>query len=337
MRIVFAGSPLTALPALQYLLESPHEVVGVLSRPDAPRGRGRKLQTSEVSKYAKSCQLPLFQPLSLKNNPEIEETLRDLSPDLGVVVAYGALLPQNILNIPRYGWINIHFSLLPRWRGAAPVQRAVQAGDAETGISVFNLEPTLDTGSIYATLRYEIPKDSSAGQILEDLSKLAVKPLETSLEKIIAGTPPDPQAQTGISYASQLTVAEGQIDWTRDAASISAHIRGFTPNPGAWTRLGDLRLKVGVLLNGPSFPQDFSALSPGEIFPTRHEVWVGTGTDPVCLGTVAPAGKKHMSAEDWARGAHLGPGMSFDKGAQTCESNQEFSEAASEMTNGGKD
>lgn len=292
-------------------MDSPHEVVGVLSRPDAPRGRGRKLQSSAVAQYAQAQQLPLYQPPSLKNNPEAAATLQDMSPDLGVVVAYGAILPQNILDIPRYGWINIHFSLLPRWRGAAPVQRAIQAGDTETGVSVFNLEATLDTGAIYATLHYDIPPQASAGEVLEALSELAIHPLEIALEKIVAGTPPDSQAQTGVSYAPPLTVAEGQIDWIQSAARIAAQIRGFTPNPGAWTVLGDKRVKIGMLAADPDFPREAVELIPGQIFPTRHEVWVGTGSTPVCLGTVAPAGKKQMLAVDWARGARLEFGTCF--------------------------
>lgn len=295
-------------------MNSPHEVVGVLSRPDAPRGRGRKLHASEVAQYAQEHHLPLYQPRSLKNNPTAATTLRDLSLDLGVVVAYGAILPPEILEIPRYGWINIHFSLLPRWRGAAPVQRAIQAGDTETGVTVFNLEPTLDTGSIYATLRYDIPPTASAGEVLEALSELAISPLEIALDKIVAGTPPDPQAQTGISYAPQLSVTEGRIDWTQNAEAIDAHIRGFTPNPGAWTTLSGLRFKIGVLASGADFPQQAMELGPGQIFPTRQAVWVGTGSTPVCLGTIAPAGKKYMLASDWARGARLEFGMSFDLG-----------------------
>ncbi|NMW62041.1 methionyl-tRNA formyltransferase [Mobiluncus mulieris] len=314
MRIIFAGSPAPALPTLEYLVDSSHEVVGVLSRPDAPRGRGRKLQASAVAQYAQEHHLPLYQPRSLKNDSTIATILRNLSPDLGVVVAYGAILPLEILKIPRYGWINLHFSLLPRWRGAAPVQRAVQAGDTETGVTVFNLEPTLDTGSIYAKLRYNIPPNASAGEVLEDLSELAISPLEISLDKIVAGTPPDPQAQTGISYAPQLSVAEGQIDWTQNSEAISAHIRGFTPNPGAWTILSGLRFKIGVLASGAEFPRQAMELAPGQIFPTRQGVWVGTGSTPVCLGTIAPAGKKHMPAVDWARGARLEFGMNFDLG-----------------------
>lgn len=313
MRIIFAGSPAVALPALQHLVDSTHDVT-VLSRPDAPRGRGRKLYPSEVANYAQNHALPLYQPASLKNNTEAETYLREFSPDLGVVVAYGALIPQRVLDIPQHGWINVHFSLLPRWRGAAPVQRAIEAQDTTTGVTVFRLEATLDTGPIYATATYRIPPQYSAGQVLTALSELALQPLDVALEKIATGTTPQPQSQTGITYASQLKVAEGKIDWTQDATKIRDHIRGFTPNPGAWTQLGDLRLKVGVPRTDAEPTLDSLNLQPAEILSTRHELWVGTGSTPVCLGLLAPAGKKHMEATDWARGARLQPGAHFATG-----------------------
>lgn len=316
MRIVFAGSPDAALPTLRYLLDSSHEVVGVLSRPDAPKGRGRKPHPSAVSQFAVEHDLPLYQPKSLKNNPDAEAMIREMAPDLGVVVAYGAILPQNILDLPTHGWINIHFSLLPRWRGAAPVQRALETGDKETGITVFQLDLALDTGPVYATLPVAIPNEASAGELLTVLGNLAEVPLETALTKITSGTPPTPQTEDGVTYAPQLTASEGQIDWTKDATLIDGHIKGFTPSPGAWTLLGDLRLKVGVLAQNPEVTMPLQTLSPGEIFLTRHEVWVGTGTHPVCLDTVAPAGKKHMTADAWARGARLEAGMTFSSPKQ---------------------
>lgn len=313
MRLVFAGSPQVALPSLEYLLESSHEVLAVLSRPDAPCGRGRKLNASPVSQRAQAAGLELYQPHSLRDNPEAVQYLRQLQPDLGVVVAYGAILPPEILEIPRFGWINIHFSLLPRWRGAAPVQRGIEAGDETGGITVFRLEAGLDTGPVYANLPYTFPPQDSAGQVLEELSLLSPQVLATSLEKIAADLEPEPQTEDGVTYAAQLHPLQGEIDWARPALEIANHVRGFTPSPGAWTLWRGHRMKVGVFdLEAqpqacPSLAQ--AQLQPGQIFSTRRAVWVGTGTEPLCLTTVAPAGKKHLHAVDWARGAHLEPGM----------------------------
>ena len=311
MRIVFAGSPQVALPVLEYLDQSAHDLVAVLSRPDAPSGRGRKLAPSPVSSYATQHDLMLYQPKSLKHNSEAVTILRDLQPDLGVIVAYGAILPTDILEIPKFGWINIHFSLLPRWRGAAPVQRALQAGDTQTGVTVFQLEPALDTGPIYATCSYAVPESTAAGDVLDDLAELSVKPLEQALLMVERGVAPEPQADTGITYASPLHPAEGEIDWCAPGDTIANHIKGFTPSPGAWTMWQESRMKLGVLETNPSVTMPIPPLEPGKIFATRHEVWVGTGSTPVCLGTVAPAGKKPMPAEAWARGAHLESSAKF--------------------------
>lgn len=311
MRIVFAGSPQAALPVLTYLEQSAHDLVAVLSRPDAPSGRGRKLAQSPVSSYAAQHDLMLYQPTTLKNNTEAATFLRDLQPDLGVIVAYGAILPADILEIPKFGWINIHFSLLPRWRGAAPVQRALQAGDTHTGVTVFQLEPALDTGPIYATCSYVVPESATAGDVLLELAELSVRPLEQALSMIEQGVAPEPQADTGITYASPLHPSEGEIDWSAPGDTIANHIRGFTPSPGAWTMWQKSRMKLGVLESNPPVTMPIPPLEPGQIFTTRHEVWVGTGTAPVCLGNVAPAGKKPMPAEAWARGAHLESSAKF--------------------------
>lgn len=311
MRIVFAGSPQAALPVLTYLEQSAHDLVAVLSRPDAPSGRGRKLAQSPVSSYAAQHDLMLYQPTTLKNNTEAATFLRDLQPDLGVIVAYGAILPADILEIPKFGWINIHFSLLPRWRGAAPVQRALQAGDTHTGVTVFQLEPALDTGPIYATCSYVVPESATAGDVLLELAELSVRPLEQALSMIEQGVAPEPQADTGITYASPLHPSEGEIDWSAPGDTIANHVRGFTPSPGAWTMWQKSRMKLGVLESNPPVTMPIPPLEPGQIFTTRHEVWVGTGTAPVCLGNVAPAGKKPMPAEAWARGAHLESSAKF--------------------------
>ncbi len=311
MRIVFAGSPQAALPVLTYLEQSAHDLVAVLSRPDAPSGRGRKLAQSPVSSYAAQHDLMLYQPKTLKNNTEAATFLRDLQPDLGVIVAYGAILPADILEIPKFGWINIHFSLLPRWRGAAPVQRALQEGDTQTGVTVFQLEPALDTGPIYATCSYEVPESATAGDALLELAELSVRPLEQALSMIERGVAPEPQADTGVTYAPPLHPSEGEIDWSAPSDTIANHIRGFTPSPGAWTMWQESRVKLGVLESNPPLTMPIPPLEPGQIFTTRHEVWVGTGSAPVCLGNVAPAGKKPMPAEAWARGAHLESSAKF--------------------------
>lgn len=309
MRIVFAGSPESALPVLTHLVASPHEVLAVLSRPDAPRGRGRKVAASPVAACAAQNLLPLYQPPKLKQNAEAQSYLRRLEPDLGVVVAYGALLPPEILEIPRYGWINVHFSLLPRWRGAAPVQRALQAGDTTTGITIFRLEEALDTGPVYATRTFEIPPTCTAGQMLDILAQASVDPLDEALDIIERGIKPTAQSNTGVTYAKPLNTSEGEVDWNQPAAEIVNHVRGFTPAPGAWTIFEETRLKLGVPQLETETELPAVNLSPGELFTTRHQVWVGTGTVPLCLGTVGPAGRKHMTAEAWARGVTLESGM----------------------------
>lgn len=283
----------------------------MLSRPDAPQGRSKKLVPSEISAYALEAGLNLLRPVSLRP-AEVADQIRELAPDLGIVVAYGALIPPEILSIPRYGWINVHFSALPRWRGAAPVQRALMAGDEDIAIDIFQLEAGLDTGPIWAEERFEIRPEHHAGSLLAELAAAAPALLDRALQAIVNGENPRPQSGE-VTLAPMLKVPEGQIDWRLSQREIAGKLRGFYPNPGAWTLDPQgRRLKVGPPTPPANpLPSDMPALAPGQLYATKKALWVGTGDQPLQLGTVAPAGKQHMEAAAWARGARLEAGAKF--------------------------
>lgn len=306
MRIVFAGTPAPALPSLQRLLDSPrHEVIAVLTRPDAAAGRRGRTAPSEVARLAQDAGVPVLRP-ARPNSPEFVSELSALAPDCCAVVAYGALLGDPLLAVPRHGWVNLHFSLLPAWRGAAPVQAAIGAGDTETGATTFRIERDLDTGPVYGVLTETIRDRDSAGDLLGRLAEAGAELLEATLDGIAAGTlNAVPQPAEGVSTAPKITVEGARVRWDLPAHVVDRRIRAVTPAPGAWTMVGDLRLKLG-----PVTP-DISAehLPPGEIVADRTGVWVGTGTAPVVLGRVQPPGKKEMAAADWARGARLDDGI----------------------------
>ncbi|MFC7463702.1 methionyl-tRNA formyltransferase [Brachybacterium sp. GCM10030252] len=306
MRLLFAGTPEAALPSLRTLLDSHHDVVGVLTRADAPAGRGRKLTPSPVKSLALEAGVPVLTPATLRDE-DTQQQIRELAPDAAPVVAYGNLVPPAALSIPAHGWLNLHFSLLPAWRGAAPAQRAVLAGQRETGMSVFRLEQGLDTGDVIATARTSIGEYETSGELLARMAEEGADLLLSALDALEAGTATlTPQDDSLATHAAKLTTAEARIDWTRPADEVSAHIRGMSPHPGAWTVLAGSRLKVLGLEAPPEHPP----VPPGRIETTRRQVLVGTGTDVVALATVAPAGKRPMRAADWARGAALGEGSS---------------------------
>lgn len=302
MRILFAGTPAPALPSLRRLIDSPrHEVVAVLTRPDAAAGRRGRPAPSPVAALAAEAGIPVLRP-PRPNGPEFVAELRDLAPECCAVVAYGALLGADLLALPRHGWVNLHFSLLPAWRGAAPVQAAIAAGDAVTGATTFRIEPDLDTGPVYGVLTETIRPGDTAGDLLERLADSGAGLLESTLDGIADGAlTAVPQPPDGISLAPKITVEQARVRWDLPATIVERRIRAVTPAPGAWTMIGDLRVKLGPVTVDAGGPP----LTPGQVSVDRSAVRVGTGSDPVRLGWLQPPGKKPMPAADWARGARL--------------------------------
>lgn len=302
MRLLFAGTPEVALPSLDALLDSPHEVVAVLTRPDAPAGRGRRLTPSPVRVRAEEAGVPVLTPRTLRD-PDVLARIAALDVDLAPVVAYGALLPRDALEVPRHGWVNLHFSLLPAWRGAAPVQHAVLHGDEVTGASTFRIEEGLDTGPVYGTLTETVGPRDTSGDLLERLARAGATLLRATVDGIADGTlVPVPQGTDGVSHAPRLTADDARVRWEHPALAVDRRVRACTPAPGPWTTLPDgARLKLGPV----RLRADLEALPPGSVRVSRDGVVVGTGTHPVELGEVAPAGKRMMTAADWARGARL--------------------------------
>lgn len=297
MRLVFAGTPEPAAAALERLIASDHEVVAVLTRPDARRGRGRTLHPSPVKALALEHGIEVLTPESLTRDDAIREQLTALAPDAIPVVAYGNLIPADMLDIPAHGWVNLHFSLLPKWRGAAPVQAAIAAGDEVTGATTFRIDEGLDTGDILDTLETVIGEAETSGELLERLAYAGADLLVETMGAFEAGTAdPTPQPEEG-TYAHKINPADARVDWNQPAAVIDRGIRAHTPAPGAWTMRGDDRFKLG-----PVTPTGEGALAPGEAAFGKNEVLVGTAGGDVRLGTIQPPGKKMMNAADWARG-----------------------------------
>ncbi|WP_019146551.1 methionyl-tRNA formyltransferase [Aeromicrobium massiliense] len=307
MRLVFAGTPDTALPALEALVASRHEVVAVVTRPDAPSGRGRRLEESPVAARARELGIEVLKPAK-PSDPAFMDRLRELEPDCCPVVAYGALLKQDALDVPQHGWINLHFSVLPNWRGAAPVQWSLMAGDEVTGATVFRIVQELDAGPVLGVITERIRDTDTAGDLLARLADGGARLLVDALDHVEDGDiSPIAQQEEGVSYAPKLTTGDARVDWTRPAFAIDRQVRGCTPAPGAWTMLeqGDdepLRIKLG-----PVTVSDERTLEPGRLSVGKREVRVGTGTTDVVLGELQAHGKKRMVAADWGRGVSLGP------------------------------
>lgn len=283
----------------------------MLTRPDAAAGRRGKPEPSPVAREALDRGIPLLRP-SRPNSAEFIAELSELAPDCCAVVAYGALLRDGLLAVPPQGWINLHFSLLPAWRGAAPVQAAIAAGDSITGASTFQIEPSLDSGPIYGVVTETIRPTDTAGELLERLAVSGAALLSTTLDGIADATlTPVPQPADGVSIAPKITVEQARVRWDLPALVVDRRIRAVTPNPGAWTLLGDLRIKLGPVqvAEACAMPGPPEPLPPGAIHVGRKSVWVGTGSDPVRLGQIQPPGKKLMNAVDWARGARLDPAL----------------------------
>lgn len=301
MRLVFAGTPEVALPALEAFVSSRHEVIAVLTRPEARSGRGRQRHPSAVAVRAGELGIPVLTP-DRPADPDFVERLRTLAPDCCPVVAYGALLPQKLLDIPSYGWINLHFSVLPAWRGAAPVQRAVLAGDSVTGATTFRIVRELDAGPVLGTLTEQIRPTDTAGDLLDRLARAGAPLLVDTIDHLETGDVREvAQAEAEVSYAAKIEVDDARIRWDEPAFAVDRRIRACTPAPGAWTTLDGQRFKVGPVREAP----EVSGLAPGELDVRRRDVHVGTATHPVALGAVQPPGKRSMDAVAWARGARL--------------------------------
>ncbi|MCF2710188.1 MAG: methionyl-tRNA formyltransferase [Schaalia hyovaginalis] len=310
MRIVFAGTPAPAVPVLRGLIGSDHEVVAVLTRPPARKGRGRALSPSPVGELAAEAGLEVIEASNFKD-AEIRDRVRRLGADLGVVVAYGALIPAEVLEMPAHGWINLHFSDLPQYRGAAPVQWAILRGETRTASSVFQLEAGLDSGPVFSRLPVDIGHET-AGQLLDRMAELGVGQVLEVVDAIEAGSAvavPQDEGE-GLIRARRLSVQDGFIDFLSSAAEVDRRIRALSPNPGAWTVLPDgKRLKLGAVT-----VSDEDGPEPGIVEAAKRCVRVGCGIGSVELGRVAPAGKGWMEASAWARGARLAPGARLGRG-----------------------
>ena len=307
MRLLFAGTPEPAVESLRAILDSHHEVAAVLTRPDAPVGRGRRMVASPVAALAREAGIETLTPRTPKD-PQFVARLRDLDVDCAPVVAYGGLIPPQALVVPRHGWVNLHFSLLPAWRGAAPVQHAVLAGDEITGASVFRLEEGLDTGPVYGMVTQTIAAHDTSGALLERLARSGAGLLVATLDGIESGhVAAEPQPADGVSHAPKIDVDDARVDWHAPALRVDRLVRACTPAPGAWTTLRGERLKLGPVridLDPAAAASSASPLAPGQV-DVGSSVRVGTATVPVVLGEVQPAGKRRMAATDWARGARL--------------------------------
>ncbi|WP_116205170.1 methionyl-tRNA formyltransferase [Amycolatopsis circi] len=304
MRLVFAGTPEPAVPSLRALIESErHEVVAVVTRPDAQAGRGRKVLRSPVGALADEHGIEVLTP-ARAGDPAFLARLRELEPDVCPVVAYGALLPQSALDIPAHGWVNLHFSLLPAWRGAAPVQAAIRAGDEMTGASTFRIVKELDAGPVFGVVTETIGPEDTSGALLGRLAESGAHLLVSTVDGIEDGKlRAVEQPGEGMSYAPKVTVEDARVSFADPASAVDRHIRSVTPEPGAWAEFRGERFKLG-----PVTVLDEPGPRPGELVVERKRVLVGTATKPVRLGEVQAAGKKRMAATDWARGTRIDEG-----------------------------
>ncbi|KFU80095.1 methionyl-tRNA formyltransferase [Amycolatopsis lurida] len=304
MRLVFAGTPEPAVPSLRALLASEqHEVVAVVTRPDAQAGRGRRVVRSPIGALADEHGIEVLTPPKA-SDPAFLARLAEIAPDACPVVAYGALLPQAALDIPAHGWVNLHFSLLPAWRGAAPVQAAIRAGDEITGASTFRIVKELDAGPVFGVVTEQIADTDTAGELLARLAESGAKLLVSTMDGIADGTlRAVEQTGDGVTYAPKVTVEDARVSFADPATAVDRQIRAVTPEPGAWAEFRGERLKLG-----PVTVADEPGPPPGELVVERKRVLVGTASKPVRLGEVQAQGKKRMAATDWARGTRIEQG-----------------------------
>ena len=305
MKLVFAGTPEVALPSLQALLSSDHEIAAVITQPPAPSGRGRKVNPSPIEEFANAHDLVVLAPHSIS---DIDSELKRIRPDCIPVVAYGQLIPQELLSIPPLGWVNLHFSLLPSWRGAAPVQHAIWAGDQLTGATTFILDSGMDTGAVLGSVTEVIRPTDTAGELLDRLAHAGATLLRQSIDALAVGAlQPQPQGSEDISYAPKITKNDSRINWLMPAMEIDRRIRATTPAPGAWSTMSGAHSEPERIGFGPVVPlasELFPAgsIPPGGVVVESKRILVGTLTLPVVLTTVTPQGRKTMAASDWIRG-----------------------------------
>jgi len=302
MRLVFAGTPHAAVPSLEALLGSRHSVVAVITRPDAPAGRGLRLAASPVADRARQADLEVLQP-ERPSDPEFLARLGQIAPDCCPVTAYGALIPTPALRIPAHGWVNLHFSVLPAWRGAAPVQHAILHGDEITGATTFLLVPELDAGPVFGVVTEAVKPSDTAGDLLARLAQHGAGLLVATMDGIEAGgLQARPQPDDGISLAPKIGRDDARVQWTLPALAIDRLIRACTPAPGAWTTVDGARIKLGPISWPDREPAGPAELGPGEVAVRGGQVLAGTGTTPVVLGELQPEGKRRMTAGEWLRG-----------------------------------
>ena len=297
MRLAVAASPEVAIPTLEALMKSEYQLAKVISQPDRPAGRGKILTPTPVSLWALAHEIPLFRP---ESKEQIAALIDDI--DLVITIGYGLLIPEATLEIPRYGFLNLHFSLLPRWRGAAPVQRAIEAQDSVTGVTVFKLDAGIDTGPIYTVHRFALDSDITSDELFLELGEVGVDAVLETLEKILQGDKPIKQSEDGATRALKLSRDEARIDWSLSAEAISAKIRAFTSHPGAWTEFRGAPIKIAT----PRL-SDVS-LAPGEIALREKRIYIGTSTSALEISHVTSVGRAQTDAAAWANGARLIPG-----------------------------
>lgn len=313
LRIIFAGTPDFSVAPLKALLDSEHQVVAVYTQPDRPAGRGQKLTASPVKQVALEYNLPVYQPLSLRDETAQAE-LATLHADIMVVVAYGLILPKAVLDMPRFGCLNIHASLLPRWRGAAPIQRAIESGDAESGVTIMQMDIGLDTGDMLYKVTTPISADDNAQTLHDRLSTMGSNALMATLEDLVnLQATAEKQDDSLVTYAEKLNKAEAQIDWSLPAGDILRKIQAFNPCPVAFCQFQEKPLRVWQARTATDDDLktlenlDLSSNSPaGEVLKVEKQgVWVKTGDTAICLQHIQPAGKKTMSAYDFAQSRQL--------------------------------
>ena len=300
MRIIVAATPAVAVPTLNWLLDSEHVLTAVITQPDRPAGRGRELKGSVVSLWAEENSVECFKPQDLA-----ETALLVKDCDVLLTIGYGVLLPAEILNLPRNGCLNLHFSLLPRWRGAAPVQRAIEAGDSLSGVTVFALDEGMDTGPIFSTKRFALDSDITSDELLVELAELGVEAVIESLQAITDGKRPTAQPCEGVTKAAKITKQECEIDWNQKAEVISQKVRAFTSIPGAWTRFRGETLKID------SVEIVYISYAVGAIHVVDKKLIVGTGSNSLAIGFLTPSGKSRMDALAWINGARITDGEHF--------------------------
>jgi len=300
LRIAVAATPAVAIPTLNALLDSEHVLAFIITQPDRPAGRGLQLQESDVSQWAAANAIQTFKP---ETSDELIPLLSHI--DVLLTIGYGVLLPSRVINAPTYGSLNLHFSLLPRWRGAAPVQRAIEAGDSLSGVTVFALDEGMDTGPIYSVKKFALDSDITSDELFIELADVGVEAVMEALAAIASGTKPTPQNGEGATRAYKLQKSEGEIDWHASAEEISRKVRAFTSNPGAWTTFRGLTMKIDTVSINET------KLEPGLIVQEGKKVNVGTGTTSLTIGFCTPAGKQRMDSASWSNGARLTTGEKF--------------------------